>query len=166
MSLTGTPQVQRVAQECPSQGWGFSIPRHRLEQTPLTKLMFSARACCADPTIPLVCRTCSSSVTNPTPPGSTGGLPCSVHSEVPAPEPQTNAAPQEMNTAPQSSVLQHQQCQFWRLDLAGGPGRCHRCLMCIPVEAGGSVALSTPWEAAGQREAPEHPSEEQSSISA
>lgn len=45
----------------PCQGWGFSMPRHRLEETLLTKLMFSARACSADPTIPLVCRTCSSS---------------------------------------------------------------------------------------------------------
>lgn len=40
---------------------GMSFPRYRLEETLLTKLKFSARACCADPTIPLVGRTCSSS---------------------------------------------------------------------------------------------------------
>lgn len=124
-------KVQRAAQECPCQGWGFSMPRHRLEETPLTKLMpvvlIPPFPWCAEP---------APALNNPTPPGSTGGLTCSIHSEVPAPEPQTQPALQEMNTAPQSSVLQHQQRQFWRLDLEEAQGDA-TSLMCIPVEAGG-----------------------------
>lgn len=84
-----------------------TIPRHKLEETPLTRADFQCQACCADPTIPVVSRTRSSTVNNPTPPGSTGGLTCPIHSEVPAPEPQIQPAVRKWNTAPQTSVLWH-----------------------------------------------------------